>query len=36
VDGELVGGLDVLTELKDNGELREMLEQPPPLEAKQQ
>jgi len=35
VDGELVGGLDVLTELKESGELKEMLEQPPPLEPKQ-
>ena len=32
---QLVGGLDVLTELQESGELQSMLEQPPPLEAKE-
>ena len=34
VDGELVGGLDVLTEMAQNGELQELLAQPPPLEPR--
>jgi glutaredoxin-related protein len=35
IDGELIGGLDVLQEMKENGELEEALNAPPPLEAAQ-
>lgn len=34
VDGELVGGLDVLTEMAQSGDLQELLAQPPPLEPR--
>lgn len=36
IDGELVGGLDVMQEMMSNGELQAMIDAPPPLEAQQQ
>jgi glutaredoxin-related protein len=33
IDGELVGGLDVMQEMKESGDLEAALNAPPPLEA---